>query len=135
MIPQKPQKPTLEMIQPKIRILAQFRCQIRDQQVISHKKKSWGILWKESCYSQDTENLATFWAIEFHYNHNFVDRNSHWGLVARLQEFLRWFVNLVPPLVSIRYETLIKSNKSLGYVIPQWQAQRLDYYGENMNMI
>ena len=39
-----PKKRTLAAFSPKIRILAQFRYQIRDQQVIPHKKKSWGIL-------------------------------------------------------------------------------------------
>ena len=38
----KPQKPTLEMIEPKIRILAQFRPYQVILQVIPHKKKKLG---------------------------------------------------------------------------------------------
>ena len=53
-------KPTLEMIQPNLAILAQFRCQNRILQLIPHKKKSWGgIIYEKNLAVQDTVNLAT----------------------------------------------------------------------------
>ena len=43
----KLKKPTLEMIEPKIRILAQFRPDQAILQVIPHKKKSWETNYKK----------------------------------------------------------------------------------------
>ena len=56
----KLKKPTLEMIQPNLAILAHFRPHSRILQQIPHRKKSWGNNYEKNLAMQDTTNLATF---------------------------------------------------------------------------